>query len=158
MDIPKLKSEWEGFRGYISMTWDKVSEDELVRLEGNFVSLVSLIAEKYKEPKEQIENKIHELFELYQSKKAALKEDIAELKENIGERSSRILKGIKDKSAEYSESVKNRYNEIKKDNIDPYVEKSESYIKLHPFTAVLGALGVGLLVGGIFGLLARSKD
>lgn len=156
MDIPRFKAEWQGFKGYVSMTWDKVSEDELVRLEGNLASVVTLIEEKYKEPKEKIEAKLQELFNSYLDKKEHLKEELGELKENITERSSRILHSIKDKSTEYSEVARKRMDTIKRENIDPAIEKSEEYIKLHPFTAVAGALGVGLLLGGIVGLLIRK--
>jgi ElaB/YqjD/DUF883 family membrane-anchored ribosome-binding protein len=157
MDTPKLQAEWEGFKGYISMTWDKVSDEELVRVEGNLASVIGLIEEKYKEPKEQIEARIKELFQTYLDKKEQLKTGLSDLKENIGEQSAKILHGIKDKSAQYSESAKKQMDKIKKDNIEPAVEASEEYIKLHPFTAVIGALGAGLLIGGIVGLLI-SRD
>jgi ElaB/YqjD/DUF883 family membrane-anchored ribosome-binding protein len=158
MDAPKLKAEWEGFKGYVTMTWDKISDKELVRIEGSLPSLVNLIEEKYKEPREKIEAKLKELFELYLEKKEQLKDDISDIRNDLEARSSRMLRGIRDKSNEYTEAARRRMELLKEENIDPAVEKSEEYIKLHPFTAVLGALGVGVLLGGIFGLLAGKNE
>lgn len=158
MDAPKLKAEWEGFKGYVSMTWDKLSDQELIRVEGSLPTLVSLIEEKYKEPREKIEAKLKELFELYLEKKEQLKEDIGEIRDEIATRSTRMMRGIRDKSTEYTEAARRRMELLKQESIDPAVQKSEEYIKLHPFTAVLGALGVGVLLGGVFGLLARKGE
>jgi len=156
MDAPRIKAEWENFKGYISMTWEKVSEQELVRLAGDLSAVVALIEEKYRDPKEKIEAKIKELFDLYLERKAQLKEEIGEIRDDLAERSSRILHGIRDKSTEYTDTAKQRIDKLRRENIDPAMDKSEEYIKLHPFTAVLGALGAGVLLGGLIGLLARK--
>ncbi|MAT38187.1 MAG: hypothetical protein CL946_01140 [Ectothiorhodospiraceae bacterium] len=158
MKLPKLKTEWDGFKGYVSMTWDKISDEELVRVEGSLPTLINLIEEKYHTPKEKIEQKLEELYNIYIERKQALKEDITELRQDISNRSSELLGGIRDKSEAYTRNVRTKFNNLNEEHVQPYVDKSEDYIKMHPFTAVFGALGVGVLIGGIIGLLGSSRD
>jgi len=158
MDAPTLKAEWSGFKGHVAVAWDRLSEQDLIRIEGDLTYLVDLIQEKYQQPKEKVEEKLRELFNLYLEKKEKMKESISELKDQVSERSQNILEGVKEKSAQYTEAAKQKIDQIKRENIDPAVQKSEEYIKLNPFTAVLGALGAGIVVGGIIGYLLRNKN
>jgi ElaB/YqjD/DUF883 family membrane-anchored ribosome-binding protein len=146
MSGPKFASEWDGFKGHVALTWDKISEDELLRISGNFNELVSLISGKYGETKQHVEERLKNLYAAYLEKK-----------HDLEGRSQAFIESVRQKASDFQSKSKERYQKIKAENIDPAVEKSEEYIKLHPFTAVLGALGVGLLIGGLVGALSRRS-
>ena len=145
MSTPKFEHEWDDFKGHVALTWDKLSNDELIRIQGNFGELVTLISSKYSEQKQVIEQKLSELYRDYLAKK-----------EDLETRSKAFADSIKQKAQEFQAGAKETMQRIKAERIEPAVQKSEEYIKVNPFTAVLGALGVGLLIGGVIGFLSRK--
>ena len=146
MSIPKFESEWDGFKGHVAVTWDRLSEEELLRVQGNFAELVVLIGERYGEQKQAVEEKLRGLYTAYIQKK-----------NDIQNRSQQFVEGLKQKAQEFQAGAKEKIQRIRDESLEPAVEKTEEYIKVHPFTAVLGALGVGLLVGGIIGYLSKKE-
>ncbi len=158
MALPRFEKEWEGFRGHVAVKWDKLSEDDLLKVEGNLSDLVKLIASKYGEQKGSVEGKLAELYNSYLENKERIAQGIAEAREEIGERSRDFADNIRQRAMDLQENAKERVTRIREENIDPAVQKSEEYIKVHPFSAVMGAFGVGMLIGGVIGLLSRNKD
>ncbi|PLX32110.1 MAG: hypothetical protein C0600_03690 [Ignavibacteria bacterium] len=158
MALPRFEKEWDGFRGHVAVKWENISEDELLKVEGNFGELVSLIVDKYGEQKASVEAKVKEMYEGYLETKEKISQGISDVKEDIGHRSKDLADNIKEKAGEFQQTAKETISRIREENIDPAVQKSEEYIKVHPFTAVLGAFGVGMLLGGVIAAMARSKD
>jgi ElaB/YqjD/DUF883 family membrane-anchored ribosome-binding protein len=144
MSLPKFDTEWDGFKGHVALTWDRLSEDELLRIQGNFADLVKLIVDKYGETKAVVEEKLKALYQAYLAKK-----------EELQERSSALIDSLKQKATDFQADAKEKIQRIREESIQPALDKSEEYIKLHPFTAVLGALGVGLVIGSLIGIIAR---
>jgi ElaB/YqjD/DUF883 family membrane-anchored ribosome-binding protein len=144
MSIPKFDSEWDGFKGHVALTWDRISDDELLRIQGNFSELVAMIVEKYGETKQSVEEKVKTLYSTYLAKK-----------EELQGRSQALVDNVKQKAADFQAGAKEKMQRIRDESIKPAIDKSEEYIKVHPFTAVLGALGVGILIGGLIGALSR---
>ena len=145
MSTPKFEHEWDSFKGHVAVTWDKLNTAELLRIQGNFAELVALIAAKYGEQKQNIEQRLAELYREYLAKKVELEA-----------RSQALADSIKQKAQEFQDGAKEKIQRLRTDTIDPVVQKSEDYIKVNPFTAVLSALGVGLLIGGLLGFLSRK--
>ncbi|MBE0645030.1 MAG: hypothetical protein IH600_13180 [Bacteroidetes bacterium] len=158
MSLPRFEKEWDGFKGHVTVRWDKIQEDDLIKIEGNFGKLVSLIADRYGEQKSVIEAKLHELYANYLETRERLAEEFSELRENVNTRSHDIAENLREKAGVIQDKAKEQMQKIREQNIDPAVQKSEEYIKIHPFSAVLGAFGVGMLIGGVIGLLSNHKD
>lgn len=159
MALPRFEKEWNGFRGHVAVKWDKLTEDDLLKVEGNFADLVTLISGKYKDQRSVVEAKLHDLYASYLDTKERISKGISDAREDIGTRSQDLAENIREKASDFQRSAKDRLQRIREDNIDPAVEKSEEYIKVHPFSAVMGAFGVGMLIGGVIGLLSsRSND
>ena len=156
MDLPKFRSNWDGFKGQVSVTWDKISEDELLKVEGNVSDLVKLISDRYGEKKAAVEEKVAALYKGYLEKKEELSKTLHEMREDLDERAHSIGSNLRNRADTLQQNARETVQRIREENIDPALEKSEEYIKVHPFTAVLGAFGVGVLLGGIFGLLSRK--
>ena len=144
MSNPKFDSEWDGFKGHVALTWDRLSDEELLRIQGNFGELVKLIVDKYGETKQSVEEKVKNLYNTYLAKK-----------EEIQDRSQAFVENVKQKAADFQTGAKEKIQRIRDESIQPAIDKSEEYIKVHPFTAVLGALGIGVLIGGLIGVLSR---
>jgi ElaB/YqjD/DUF883 family membrane-anchored ribosome-binding protein len=144
MSLPKFESEWDGFKGHVAVTWDKISDDELLRIQGNFAELVKLISAKYGETKTAVEAKLTELYNAYLAKKNELQQ-----------KSQALFEALKQKAGDLQSGAKEKFQQIRDESVQPALDKSEEYIKLHPFTAVLGALGIGILIGGLIGAISR---
>ncbi len=151
MSLPRFEHEWDGFKGHVAVKWDQLKEEELFNIKGNFSGLIDLIAERYGEQKSVIESRLHELYATY----LETKERIAQGFTDINSRTQDFADNIKAKTAQFQRGAREQMNKIREENIDPAIRKSEDYIKVHPFSTVLGAFGVGLLIGGIIGLLSN---
>ncbi len=158
MSLPKFQSNWDGFKGQVSVKWDKLSEDELLKVEGNLSELVSLISTKYDEQKAGVEAKVSTLYKGYLQKKEQIAKSLSEVREGIEEQSNDLSESIKQRAGAFQKNATETMKKIREENIDPAVQQSEEYIKIHPFSAVMGAFGVGMLLGGIFGLLMKGDS
>jgi len=156
MNKPKFDAEWGGFKGHVALKWDKLSDEELIRVEGNFAQLVKLITEKYGEKKLAVEKSINELYEKYMATKEQVGQEIGEIQADLQKRSEDVIESVKQTATEFQTAAREKIKKIRADSIDPVVQKSEEYIKVHPFTAVLGALGIGVLLGGIISVMSRK--
>jgi ElaB/YqjD/DUF883 family membrane-anchored ribosome-binding protein len=158
MALPRFDKEWIGFRGHVAVKWDKLSEDDLLKVEGNFADLVTLISGRYKEQKSVVEAKLHDLYAGYLETKDKISQGISDAREDIGSRTQDLTDNIRDRASGFQRNAREKITRIREENIDPAVEKSEEYIKVHPFSAVLGAFGVGMLIGSVIGLLTSRGD
>jgi ElaB/YqjD/DUF883 family membrane-anchored ribosome-binding protein len=156
MNLPKFETEWEGFQGHVAVKWDKLSTDELLRVQGNFTELATLISGKYGETKETVEKKLKDMYDAYLARKTELKKEFSELRENLQQKSEALTDKIKQQALDLQKTTKERVQKIHDENIQPAMEKSEEFIKLHPFTAVLGALGAGFILGSIFAAISKK--
>lgn len=93
-----------------------------------------------------------------EEKTMELKEGITELKDDLQQKSQAMTDSIRQKAAEFQAGAKEKIQRIRDESIQPAVQKSEDYIKLHPFSAVLGALGVGMLLGTLIGVISSRRD
>jgi len=158
MSLPRFEKEWDGFKGHVAVKWDKLQDVELIKIEGDFGKLVSLIEERYGEQKSVIESKLHELYAGYLETRERLADEFSELRDNFNARSHDLGESIRAKAGVLQDKAKERIQKIRQESIDPAVQKSEEYIKVHPFSAVVGAFGIGILIGGVIGLLANRRD
>jgi ElaB/YqjD/DUF883 family membrane-anchored ribosome-binding protein/uncharacterized protein YjbJ (UPF0337 family) len=155
MSLPRFEHEWDGFKGHVAVKWDKLNEDELINIKGNFSGLIELIAERYGEKKTVIEANLNDLYATYLGAKERIAQGFNDVRDEINERTQDFADNVRSRAAQFQQNARDQINKIREENIDPAIRKSEDYIKVHPFSTVLGAFGVGLLIGGIIGLLSN---
>ncbi len=155
MNLPNFEAEWDGFRGYVAMTWDELSDAELIRVQGDVSELVRLIMAKYHEKKNDIEDKVETLYSTYLDAKVGLQNDIEQFRKSTMDDVNTITQNLKDKASEMQNAAKEQFRKVREEKIDPIIKESEEYIKVHPFGMVLGAFGVGVLLGSIVTMLSR---
>ncbi len=155
MSLPRFEHEWDGFKGHVTVRWDQLKDEELINIKGNFNDLIALISERYGEQKTVVEAKLHELYATYLETKERIAQGFTDVRDDINTRTQDFAEGVKAKAAQFQRNARDQMNKIREENIDPAIQKSEDYIKVHPFSTVLGAFGIGLLIGGIIGLLSK---
>lgn len=57
-----FKGNWNQSKGKIQQAWSKLTDDDLMEVEGNYNELVGRIQKKYGLAKEDVEKKINEMF------------------------------------------------------------------------------------------------
>jgi len=155
MSLPKFTHEWDGFKGHVAVKWDKLKDEELLKIEGKFTDLVDLIAERYNESKTVVETRLNDLFATYLETKERIAQGFSDVRDEVESRTQDLTDEIKQRTAKFQRSAKETIHRIREENIDPAVQKSEEYIKVHPFSTVLGAFGIGMLIGGLVALLSK---
>ena len=156
MSLPRFEHEWDGFKGHVTVRWDQLNDEELINIKGDFAALVKLISDRYNEEKSVIEGKLHELYGTYLETKKRIAQGFTDVREDLDSRSQDFAEGVKAKAAQFQRNAREQMNKLREENIEPALQKSEAYIKVHPFSTVLGAFGVGLLLGGIIALLSKN--
>lgn len=69
MNSDTLKGQWKQLKGKAKKTWSKITDDELLRIEGNVQELSGLIQQRYGVAREDAERQIDD-FVSSASKKA----------------------------------------------------------------------------------------
>jgi len=70
MSLPsadELKGKWKQQVGAAKIAWGKLTEDELLELEGHEQKLVGLIQERYAITRDEAEKQVKSFFEKYKS-------------------------------------------------------------------------------------------
>jgi uncharacterized protein YjbJ (UPF0337 family) len=65
--VDKLKGLWKQQMGAAKITWGKLTDDELLRLEGHEEKLAGLIQERYAVTRENAEKQVKSFFEKHKA-------------------------------------------------------------------------------------------
>ena len=86
MNNDTVKGKWTEIKGEILNAWGKLTEDELDQTKGNLLSIAGLIRQHYGEAKEDISNKLSDMFnkqgQAVTEKTEEVKEDLRQSKNN----------------------------------------------------------------------------
>lgn len=61
--VDALKGQWKQQVGAAKITWGKLTEDELLRLEGHQEKLVGLVQERYAVTRDEADKQVKSFFE-----------------------------------------------------------------------------------------------
>jgi uncharacterized protein YjbJ (UPF0337 family) len=56
----KLEGRWEQVKGKLKKVWGNLTDDDLLKAEGDYERVVGVIKERTGEKREEIERKLHE--------------------------------------------------------------------------------------------------
>ena len=63
MNADILKGKWRQLRGSVRSRWNKLTDDDLGRIEGDFERFIGVLQERYGYGREQAEREMNEFFE-----------------------------------------------------------------------------------------------
>jgi uncharacterized protein YjbJ (UPF0337 family) len=61
MEKAKLESRWPQIRGRVKSNWNRLTDEDLDKVNGDPDTLISMIEEKYQEPRISIEVQLEQL-------------------------------------------------------------------------------------------------
>lgn len=71
--VDELKGQWQRQIGAAKIAWGKLTEDELLRLEGHEQKLAGLVQERYAVTRDEADRQVKAFFEKFKSGAQALK-------------------------------------------------------------------------------------
>jgi uncharacterized protein YjbJ (UPF0337 family) len=69
MTREQFKEQWNHFKGELKKQWGRFTDDDLVRIEGDYDRFMDLVQERYGQHKETIHRWVEYWFEHYQTAK-----------------------------------------------------------------------------------------
>ncbi len=76
MNEDTIKGKWTEFKGEILKTWGEMKGDELDKTNGNVMSILGLIQQRYGAKKEEIEEKFNRIVSRFTDKTETYKNDL----------------------------------------------------------------------------------
>jgi len=123
----ELRGSWNQLSGLIREKWGQISEDELLRVEGQVDQLVGLIQEKTGQAKRTVEDAL----------------------ETMSQECGGVLSDVAATARQYVDQAGNRVQEG--------YEEAQRLVKTKPAESVAVAFGTGIIAGVVVSLLFRSR-
>jgi uncharacterized protein YjbJ (UPF0337 family) len=134
----EISGAWNDLKGRIKEEWGVLTEDDLKSAEGHVDRLVGLIQRKTGQAKRQIEDTLQQLLSEPDS---VVKRATASTRHVADQ----TLGAVRDVAEWAREAAEGGYAE------------AEDFVRSRPTESVLVALGTGLVVGVVIGLVVRSR-
>ncbi|HVJ83306.1 MAG TPA: CsbD family protein [Planctomycetia bacterium] len=129
MDWSQLEGQWDTLKGHVKERWGKITDDDVMRIEGKGDRLAGLLQQKYGLAKDKAETEISDWVTKSKSMVAAAKETVSDAVE---------------KGKEYVEKGKEY---VANTSVADMATDVRDMIGRHPIPAALVALGIGYFVG-----------
>jgi uncharacterized protein YjbJ (UPF0337 family) len=127
---------WKEAVGRMKEKWGQLTDDELLRAEGNVDKVVGIVQRKTGESRESIEKFLDEVAQHFESN-------------GVVEQAKHYYDAARERIQETAESVG--------ESVQAGYEQAEKVVKRHPLETVAVSFGVGLIGGLVVGLMIRPR-
>lgn len=138
INAQELQGQWNQLRGKVKERWGQLTDDDLNVQGGNFDQIIGKIQQRTGEGREAIEKFLGTLTQQGGSVVGQVTERAREFVAGGGER-------FRDTYGQASEFARQHY------------EQAEDLVRQRPGQSVAAAFGLGLVVGLVVGIAARSR-
>lgn len=132
----QLEGKWNEVKGRLKEKWGALTDDDLVRAEGNVEQLVGVIQRKTGRGKEEVEKFIDELVS------------------DAGSTYERVASTAREYAAEAGEALREGYDRTAA-SVQSGYRDAEMTVKRNPVESVAVAFGAGIVSGVLIGLMLR---
>lgn len=99
MNSDTLKGQWKQMLGKAKTTWSKITDDELLKVEGNAQRLSGLVQERYGVAREEAESQVQKFLDSASAK-------VEQVKDKIASKTSSATESAKSKTSNPSSGVR----------------------------------------------------
>jgi ElaB/YqjD/DUF883 family membrane-anchored ribosome-binding protein len=131
----KFKSSFGALQQAILGEWPVIDKDALLETAGNLEKVIDLVAETTDHTRTLVRKQIAELSEM-DTPKFLSRDKAAEMLDRLNKRTSELVKELREK----------------------HVETAKTTMRENIFVTLFAALGIGLILGLIFGGFRRGRD
>jgi len=134
----QLQGKWNEVKGRLKEKWGNLTDDDLVRGEGNVEQLVGVIQQRTGRAKEEVERFIDDI--------------VGE----AGNMYDRVATTTKEYADEATQAVRKGYQQAAQSVAASY-DGAEQAVRRNPVESVAVAFGAGLISGVLVGLLLKHR-
>jgi len=134
----QLEGKWNEVKGRLKEKWGNLTDDDLVRGEGNVEQLVGVVQQKTGKGREEVERFLDEVVA------------------GAGNAYQRAAATAKDYAAEASDAMRQGYQQAASSVAAGY-DQAEHTIRRNPVESVAVAFGAGLISGVLVGVLLKHR-
>jgi uncharacterized protein YjbJ (UPF0337 family) len=145
----QLQGKWNEVKGRLKERWGQLTDDDLVRGEGNVEQLVGVIQQKTGRAKEEVEKFIDEVVE------------------GSGNTFDRVAATAKDYASEAGEQMRRGYDQASEAARRGYDQASQKFsegyqtaeetVRRNPMESVAVSFGAGIVAGVLVGLMLKRN-
>lgn len=145
INAQEVQGQWNKIRGQVKEKWGQLTDDDLTIHAGNVDQLIGRIQQKTGEGREAIERFLSGLISGGSSGVAAVAESAREYAQQAGAYLGQAGNRIRGRYDEMADAAHERY------------AMAEDVVRQNPGRSMMFAFGIGLAVGLVVGLSARSR-
>ncbi len=130
----QIEGGWNELKGKVKQRWGKLNDDELKAFEGNVDEFVGMLQRKTGETHDSVVKALGQL-------DASMKPWLSQAQET---------------AKQYADAATEKVTQVR-DQFSKSQAQAGRYVKRHPMESVAVALGTGVIVGVVVGLLVRGR-
>jgi uncharacterized protein YjbJ (UPF0337 family) len=145
----QLQGKWNEVKGRLKERWGQLTDDDLVRGEGNVEQLVGVIQQKTGRAREEVEKFIDEVVE---GSSNTMDRVASAAREYAGDASEAMRRGYD----QASDTVKRGYEQASQKFSEGY-QTAEETVRRNPMESVAVSFGAGIVAGVLVGLMLKRS-
>ncbi len=130
----QIEGGWNELKGKVKQRWGNLNDDELTAFEGNVDEFVGMLQRKTGETRDAVERALDQLDAEVQP----------------------WLRQAQETAKQYTDAANQTVANVRDQFADGQVQ-AKRYVKKHPMESIAAALGTGIIVGVVVGLLVRGR-
>lgn len=138
MDWNTIAGNWNEAKGKVKSQWGKLTDDDLTYVEGKRDRLLGLLQQKYGLAKDKAEEQINQFASASEGWVAKAKDQVMKVKDQV------------------ADAVRDGKEYIQGTNVGDMAGDLRRMIEKNPLPAVIIGLGLGFVIGRLFGGSSRS--
>jgi len=151
MNWSQFEGSWKDVKGQVKERWGRLSDDDLLRVEGKKDRLVGLIQQKYGIARDKAEDEINDWATkaqgMFERAKEGVQQGFQSLREGYETAQEKVVDAY-DASRKY----------IQQANFKDVAGDVRDLIGRHPIPAVLVGMGIGYMLGRMVSSVSSSRS